>query len=188
MEVPRLGVEFELQLPARPQPQQRQIWAESATYSTAHGNFRSPTCWARPGIAPKSSWILVGFISAAPQWEQLKFLIIVDLQCSVNFCCIAKWPVSYIHLYTFFFHLILRAVPAQVLRYSSLCYTAGSPSSYLKWAFSSQNACCGLPSLFQRDQRSGARRWLKLDWNPGATAHLPLGLEQFPGASLALSF
>ena len=37
MEVPRLGVELE------PQPQQHQIGATSATYTTAHGNTRSFT-------------------------------------------------------------------------------------------------------------------------------------------------
>ena len=46
-----------------------QIQAESMTYTTAHGNTRSLTHWARPGIEPMSSRILVGFISTAPQWE-----------------------------------------------------------------------------------------------------------------------
>ena len=32
------------------------------TYTTAHGNAGSPTHWARPGIKPASSWILVQFI------------------------------------------------------------------------------------------------------------------------------
>ena len=43
MEVPRLGVELELQLPPIPQPQQHQIRAESATYTTAHNNAGSLT-------------------------------------------------------------------------------------------------------------------------------------------------
>ena len=34
------------------------------TYTTAHHNARSLTHGARPGIEPKSSWILVGFLSA----------------------------------------------------------------------------------------------------------------------------
>ena len=54
MEVPRLGVEFE---------------PTSSTYTTAHSNTRSLTHRARPGIEPISPWILVGFISAAPQQE-----------------------------------------------------------------------------------------------------------------------
>ena len=33
------------------------------TYPTAHGNVGSLTHWARPGIEPASSWILVGFVS-----------------------------------------------------------------------------------------------------------------------------
>ena len=46
-----------------------QIWGVSATYTTAHGKTGSLTHWARPGIKPTSSWILVGFISIAPQRE-----------------------------------------------------------------------------------------------------------------------
>ena len=63
MEVPRLGVESELQLPAYATATQCQIGAESATYTTAHGNTEWLTHWARPGIKPASSWILVGFVS-----------------------------------------------------------------------------------------------------------------------------
>ena len=46
-----------------PQPQQRQIRATSATYTTAQGNARSLTHWARPGIEPAPSWFLVRFIN-----------------------------------------------------------------------------------------------------------------------------
>ena len=52
-----------------PRPQQHRIWASSVIYTTAHGNAKSLTHWARPGIKSTSSWILVGFVSAAPQWE-----------------------------------------------------------------------------------------------------------------------
>ena len=61
MEVPRLGVQSELQ--------QHEIWTVSATYTTAHCNARSSTHWARPGIELATSWFLVGSISAAPQQE-----------------------------------------------------------------------------------------------------------------------
>ena len=54
-----------------PQPQQCQIWAASATYITAHGNARSLAHSARPRNEPESSWILVEFIPAEPQWEHL---------------------------------------------------------------------------------------------------------------------
>ena len=63
-----------------PQPQQLRIGAASVTYTTAHSNARSSTHWARPGIEPKSSWMLVGF---ANHWAMMgtswsEFLI----QCS----------------------------------------------------------------------------------------------------------
>ena len=41
MEVPRLGVELELQLQPTLQPQQHRIRAISATYTTAQGTIRS---------------------------------------------------------------------------------------------------------------------------------------------------
>ena len=59
-----------------PQPQQFGIWATSATYTTAPSNAGSLTHWARPGIEPASSWILVSFVSTAPQQE---FLLWVSL-------------------------------------------------------------------------------------------------------------
>ena len=52
-----------------PKPQPHQIQATSVIYTTAHSNAGSLTCWARPGIKPACSWILVGFITTEPQWE-----------------------------------------------------------------------------------------------------------------------
>ena len=43
--------------------QQHQIQAASVTYTTAHGYIRSLTHWARPGIKPATSWILVRFVT-----------------------------------------------------------------------------------------------------------------------------
>ena len=56
MEIPRLGVQLELQLwpTPQPQPQQPGIQAASATHTTAQGNTGSPTHPARPGIKPAS--------------------------------------------------------------------------------------------------------------------------------------
>ena len=61
MEVPKLGVESELQLLA---------------YATAHGNTGSLTHSARSGIEPATSWFLVRFVSSAPRQElpRLRFL------------------------------------------------------------------------------------------------------------------
>ena len=88
MEVLRPGVQVELQMPAYttaiampdPQPQQHQIQATSATYTTAYGNAKSLTHWARPGIEPVSSWTLARFVSAEPSPELLTdFLILAIL-------------------------------------------------------------------------------------------------------------
>ena len=46
-----------------PQPQQHGIWAVPATYTTGHDNAGSLTHWARPGIKPMSSRILVRFLN-----------------------------------------------------------------------------------------------------------------------------
>ena len=46
-----------------PQPQQCQNQAMYATYTTAHGNARSLTHWARPEIKPTTSWVLVGLVN-----------------------------------------------------------------------------------------------------------------------------
>ena len=46
-----------------PEPQQRRIQAESAIYTSAHGNAGSLTHWARAGTEPATSWFLVGFVN-----------------------------------------------------------------------------------------------------------------------------
>ena len=53
-----------------PQLPQHQIQATSSTYPTAHGSTRSLTHWARPGMEPASSWMLVRFVTTEP-WREL---------------------------------------------------------------------------------------------------------------------
>ena len=66
VEVPRIGVESELQLQAyttataTPDP--------SHIYHLCH-SFTSLTYWAKPRIKCASSWIPVWFLTAEPQWE-----------------------------------------------------------------------------------------------------------------------
>ena len=48
---------------------------------TAHGNARSVTHRARPGIKPASSWLLVGFVTTEPQQELLLLVLFVLLSC-----------------------------------------------------------------------------------------------------------
>ena len=61
-----------------PQPQQWGIQTAFTTYTTAHGNARTPTPWVRTGIKPTSSWILVRFVSTAPQRGLLKDIVLVS--------------------------------------------------------------------------------------------------------------
>ena len=69
--------------------------SESHLQPTAHGNTGSLTHWARPEIKPTSSWILVRFISAEPQWKLLNWYFWVAShrgwwKC-VKFCWITLW-------------------------------------------------------------------------------------------------
>ena len=74
MEVPRLGVESELQplayttATATSDPSRVCDLPHS---SRQHWILNPPS---EPGIEPVSSWMLVGFISAEPQWELLEEL------------------------------------------------------------------------------------------------------------------
>ena len=97
MEVPRPGVELELQPPPyatatllTPQPQQLGIWAMSATHTPTHGNAGSLIHWVRPGIESESSWILGRFISAEPRWELLHGFIgylFIFIEMSIQILC-----------------------------------------------------------------------------------------------------
>ena len=64
--------------------------------TTAHGNTRSLTHWARPGIKPASSWILVRFISAVPHrelWKDQCFLS--SLSSAGSWEVISKWMIKW---------------------------------------------------------------------------------------------
>ena len=63
MEVPRLGLNQSCSCWPVPQPQQRRIRATPVTYTAVHRDARSLTHWARLGIEPTSSWILVRTIN-----------------------------------------------------------------------------------------------------------------------------
>ena len=69
----RLGVESELQLLAHAKA--IGVQAMSATYTTAHSNTGSPTHWARLGIEPVFSYMLVGFVSTTPHRNSFFFLM-----------------------------------------------------------------------------------------------------------------
>ena len=67
IEVPRLGVESELwplAYTATPDPS-----CICNLHHSSQGNTGSLTHWARPGMEPASSWMLVRFIAAEPRRE-----------------------------------------------------------------------------------------------------------------------
>ena len=80
MEVPRLGVKSEVQLPSHTTA--TAMWDPSqvcaVTYTTDHSNAGSLTHWARQWIKPVSSWIPVRFVTTEPQRElpHSQFLIL----------------------------------------------------------------------------------------------------------------
>ena len=92
MKVPRLGVGSSCSCWPTPQPQQCRIPAASATYTTAHGKVRALTHGARAVIEPKSSWILVCFITTEPQQELLGYFLVRDIY---HFCLWTSSPCIY---------------------------------------------------------------------------------------------
>uniref|UniRef100_A0A8D1CU48 Glycylpeptide N-tetradecanoyltransferase n=1 Tax=Sus scrofa TaxID=9823 RepID=A0A8D1CU48_PIG len=77
-------------------PLPKQSWVNNRQKTQKTLDFTSVICFRpqvrnlpRPGIEPASSWILVGFVSAAPQWELLDFLIVKKM-VEINFLCVHK--------------------------------------------------------------------------------------------------
>ena len=69
MEVPRLGVKQELQLPAHTTVTATQDPSRTCELHHSSWQCRILNPLSEAGIEPPSSWILVGFPSAEPQWE-----------------------------------------------------------------------------------------------------------------------
>ena len=69
MEVPKLGVESELQLPAYPTATPDPSRLQSTPWPTEG-----------PGIEPASSWVLVVFITTESQWELQKQIFNVNIK------------------------------------------------------------------------------------------------------------
>ena len=60
----------------------------SVTYTTAHGNARSLTHLASPGIVPATSWFLLGFINhcamtGTPRPVHFRFATLIIFKCTV---------------------------------------------------------------------------------------------------------
>jgi len=63
------------------------IGAAATGLCHSHSNARSLTYWARPGIEPVSSWMLVRIISTEPRWK-LKILMLLSKRECVFFVCL----------------------------------------------------------------------------------------------------
>ena len=83
MEIPMLGVKSELQLTAYTTATATQYLSHVCDlhHSSQQHCIANPP--RRPGIKPKSSWMLVGFVSSAPQREHPKHQIL-NLPCQAG--------------------------------------------------------------------------------------------------------
>ena len=88
--VPRLGVKLELQPSAYTTA--TAMWDLSLVFDLYHNPWQ---CWilsplSEAGIEPASTWIVVGFVTAEPQWELLYFLkwpgcLIIHGMCLITY-------------------------------------------------------------------------------------------------------
>ena len=77
LEVPRLAVQLELQLPAYTTATATSDLSHDCVCTTAHSNTRSSIHWERPDIEPATSWFLVRLVSTVPWWELHKLFLII---------------------------------------------------------------------------------------------------------------
>ena len=84
----------------------------SATYTPAHINAGFLTHWARPGMEPAFSWILVRFVSAEP-WRELLYCILRSQHAALHIVSATpppkKNPICWIKtwIYPFIFYYML---------------------------------------------------------------------------------
>ena len=72
VEVPKLGVELELQLPPYPTATATQELSCICDLHRSSRQCQILNSLSGPGIEPESLWILVGFVTTEPQQELLK--------------------------------------------------------------------------------------------------------------------
>ena len=77
-----------------PQPQQLGIRATSATHTTVHSPAGSLTHWARPGMVPASSWILVGFVNHWARMRTPRAFLVHNRSFGSMTSCLARLKIS----------------------------------------------------------------------------------------------
>ena len=80
MEVPKLGVQSELQLPAVPDSS----CICDLQHSSLPRQILNPL--SRAGIKPTTSWFLVGFTSAVPRWELCSMAVLITSVLPMHIC------------------------------------------------------------------------------------------------------
>ena len=93
--------------------QQRRILSPLSEARDQTRNLMVPSCICEPLSHDRNSYIYL-----------FKENFIVNLHCSLSFCCIATWP-CHTHIYNLSY-IIFHHVPSQVFGYSPLCSTAGT--------------------------------------------------------------
>ena len=109
----------------QPQLQQRQIWARSMTYTTAHTNTKTLTHWARPEIKPATSRILVRFISTELQQKLWNLFLTLHLKpYTLKLLRHRKTQAAYMLVNVYFFYtsscpkMVCRKLPVVKLSFS----------------------------------------------------------------------
>ena len=107
VEVPRLKLDSEFIKLSTPQPLQCRIWDASATYTTSQWQLWILNQLTRPGIKPRSSWILVGFITAkpwpgTPKWAFILILSLYSFFLPVTWCLQNESFIVYLNLSSVF--------------------------------------------------------------------------------------
>jgi len=96
-----------------PQPQQHGIRTASATYTTAHGNARSLTHCARPGIEPATSWFLVGFVNHCAMTGTLLFTFLTMFSEEHTFLILMKSILLIVFLLRFLLFCLMMKIFAK---------------------------------------------------------------------------
>ena len=129
-EVPRMGWnQIYSYQPPMSQAQEQQFRTASVTYTTAHRNAGSLTHWARPGIKPVSSWILVRSINHWAMMGTPYVVLILALSLlrygKANRCEHCYWKDTLFFFFNFFAQYFI------LFLFFSHCTARGSSYPYM---------------------------------------------------------
>ena len=129
-----------------PQPQQYQVWAASATNTTAHGNTRSLTTERGQGSKPISSWILVRFLTCWTAMRTPSQGILIPTFPKVHSSSIWNSSSPRLHHISEEIHSVTQSRDLGVMLHTSICLTPSLPPSPI--AFNSDRSLNSVSSLY----------------------------------------